>query len=674
MRLYYGHLAKSDKTFCTVSQRTNGSLFLSTPGMERIEANRKKFSVSNTALEKVQSFLLSAIALSLSSRYFGTERPCIAIVTITCISRLISCINLSCTLCPLPHTGLESCIMPRKQTLARDAQAIAPQPARQRLPEPLPRDPLGQRLCQLFPYPWQAIVAPNPVDVSQKPAWQTLTQYPLKPRALWTYWQDAAQLVGVRFGPTTTYGLIDLDALSLHHPTRDRQALITLRAALASIGIHETLLLRSSWNGGLHLYIPLPETVPTFGLAVALKHCLEAHHLLLQAGQLEVFPNAKRYSKAGEYSEYNAHRLPLQPGSGSVLLNDRLQPLPSDLACFFQRWDQAAAAQNLEQLHQAIATAKKQHQYRSYNRRSNTALWQQELQTEIEQGWTGPGQTNHLLKTIGCYGVVFQSLSGEALAHHIEHTAIKSPGYREWCQHQHEISRRAQEWATAVESYYWPLGTNPKRDRTLRLPNAVNNIVNFNQKRAEEAQTRIKQAVLELTQQGQLPDGLTARAQAIASLAQCSHSTLQKYKELWHPEWYVIEQPEPATASSLAPAIAPSKALENSPREELHTIAYMKVGGVTEGSFLGERSSFSEGEGPGRGKVSFPQPLTPAPAIVYEDLSDVIVGIQIQIGRLGWTVEQAHQFIADNFQGKRRSQLTDDELIGLLYQLRTRSL
>ncbi|MBD2094482.1 hypothetical protein H6F90_04870 [Trichocoleus sp. FACHB-591] len=565
--------------------------------------------------------------------------------------------------------------MPHRQTPTRESQAIAPKRARQRLSEPLPREPLGQRLCQLFPYPWQAIVAPTPTDAGQKPAWQTLTQYPLKPRSLWTYWQDAAQLVGVRFGPTTYHGLIDLDALSLHHPTRDRQALATIRAALASIGIHQTLLLRSSWNGGLHLYIPLPEAVPTFGLAVALKHCLEAHHLPLQAGQLEVFPNVKRYSKAGEYSEYNAHRLPLQSSSGSVLLSNTLQPLPSDLPSFFQQWDQAAAAQDLEQLHQVIAQAKKQHQYRSYNRRSNTALWQQELEIEMEQGWTGPGQTNHLLKTIGCYGVVFQYLSGAALAHYIEHTAIHSLGYREWCQHQHEISRRAQEWAIAVENYYWPLGTSPKRDRSLTLGTAANNIVNFNQKRAEDAQARIKQAVLELTQQGQLPDRPTARAEAIASLAQCSHTTLQKYKELWHPERCVMEPQETVAAASQPPAVEPTKALEEAPREELHTFTYMKGGGH---DAVLEKQINSCGEGPGRGETSFPQPLilppepsTSPPAIACDDLSDVIVGIQIEVRQLGWSVEQVHQFIADNFHSKRRSQLTDDELLCLLYRLRT---
>ncbi|MBD1865193.1 MULTISPECIES: hypothetical protein [Trichocoleus] len=52
MRLYYGHLAKSDKIFCTVSKKANGFLFLSTPGMERIEEKRGIFWLSKPVLEK----------------------------------------------------------------------------------------------------------------------------------------------------------------------------------------------------------------------------------------------------------------------------------------------------------------------------------------------------------------------------------------------------------------------------------------------------------------------------------------------------------------------------------------------------------------------------------------------------------------------------------------------
>jgi hypothetical protein len=562
--------------------------------------------------------------------------------------------------------------MPRKQTLARDAQAIALHPARQRLPEPLPHDPLGQRLCQLFPYLWQAIVAPTLTDVTRKPEWQTLTQYPLRPRTLWATWQDAAQLVGTRFGSTTQHALIDLDALSRYHPKLNRHTLTLIRTALASIGIYQILLVQSSWSGGLHLYIPLPEALPTFGIAVALKQCLEAAGLCLQAGQLETFPNVKRFSKAGEYSEYNAHRLPLQPGSGSILLNDKLQPVSTSLHSFFEQWDQATALQDLDKLYQAIAVAKQQQQYRNYSKRGKTETWQQELQSEIEQGWTGTGQTNHLLKTIGCYGVVFQGLSGLALADYIEQTAIQSPGYREWCRHQHEIRRRAEEWAVATESYYWPLGTNPKRDRQA-LPIA-NNIVNFNQQRSEDAQGRIKQAVLELEKAGQLPEQVTARAIAIVERAKCSHSTLQKYKHLWHPKLHVIEPAETVPAFTLPQALTPSKAKESASHKELHTPAYMKGGGLGEVGSSTSPSLFSNGEGEGRGTVNFPQPSQAHSAIAVEDLSDVIAEIQMQVRCLGWDAQQVVQFIAENFEGKRRSQLTDDDLVVLLYRLRTRSL
>jgi hypothetical protein len=562
--------------------------------------------------------------------------------------------------------------MPRKQRSACNSQAIAPQLTRQRLPEPRPSDSLGQRLCQIFSYPWQAIVAAPPPTATSKPEWQTLTQYPLRPRTLWSYWQDAAQLVGTRFGHTTQHALIDVDALSRYHPKLNSHALTLIRAALASIGIYQILLIQSSWSGGLHLYIPLPEALPTFGIAVALKQCLEAEGLHLQAGQLEVFPNVKRYSKAGEYSEYNAHRLPLQPGSGSVLLNNKLQPVSTSLHSFFEQWDQAAALQDRDQICQAIAEAKKQQKYRNYSKRGKTETWQQELQSEIEQGWTGPGQTNHLLKTIGCHGVVFQGLSGTALTDYIEQTAIASPGYQEWCQHQHEIRRRAEEWAAATESYYWPLGTNPKRDR--QALSVANNIVNFNQQQSENAQARIKQAVLDLTQAGQLPDQVTARAQAIVKQAKCSHSTLQKHKHLWHPEWDVIQPAEPVPVSTTTPIAPSSETVESASREELHPYSYMKGGGMSEGDSSSPFILFSEREGQGRGKISFPQPPQAPSAIAPEDLSEVIAEIQVQFHRVGWDTQHIVQFIAENFNGKRRSQLTDDDLVVLLYRLRTRSL
>lgn len=568
-------------------------------------------------------------------------------------------------------------------------EIAAPNSAKRTLPEPPPADPLGKRLCETFPYRWQSIVADNPTDATEKAAWQTLTRYPLRPRALWNLWQDAAQLVGVRFGQTTTYALIDLDKDGRYHPNKTPGILSIIRAALETIGIYRTILIRSSWSGGLHLYIPLPASVSTFDLAVALKHCLEAQDLFLHPGQLEVFPNVKSYGKADKIVEYNAHRLPLQPGSGSTLLKDDLQPIRGNLDQFFQSWDIAAAGQDMDELEKALARARKGHRTHRVSRSNVIDSWKQDLLSDIEQGWTGHGQTNHLLKAIACYGVVFESLSGEALAHYVEQTATHSPGYSQWCRHQHEIGKRIKEWASAAEDHYWALGTTPKRERS---PQAGNNIVCFNRQRAEDAQSRIKAAVTELQARGELPDGMTARMKAISQLAKCSFSTLQKYKELWQPQERVIAPAEPASTTLAPPSEPSTQAPKAASPEELHTISYMKGGALAPDQSPSNLHLDRKGEGTGRGNERFPQAKPPLIETVIpptvstprtaqsnsfelestfesHDLNDVTAGIRHQIKRLGWTVAQVQKFIGDNFQGKCRAQLTQSELHLLLYRL-----
>jgi hypothetical protein len=402
--------------------------------------------------------------------------------------------------------------------------------------EPLPLDPLGQRLCLTFPYLWQAIVGANEAH----PHWQTLTKYPLRPRVLWRLWQDASQLVGVRFDSLTRYAVIDIDKASPYHPSQNPEALTTLRAALETIGLYRSTLLRSSWSGGLHLYLPLPEAVPTFSLASAIRQCLEAQDMQLVQGQLEVFPNCKTYVIRGSgYSEYNAHRLPLQPHSGSCLLDDDLSPVSTDLARFFEQWDSAAAGQDMEELRAALTTARHNRRGKRHRQSNGVEEWLNDLRAEMAEGWTGPGQTNHLLKTIACYGVVFEGLSDEALSKFIQETAVRSPGFAQWCRHQAEIKLKAEVWARSAAGYYWKFGD--ERQRKGRYPAgaeaAKSKVIPFskNLQRAQDAQRRIEATVSQLEAEGTLPDTPTARAKAIAERG-VSLKTLYRHPELWHPE------------------------------------------------------------------------------------------------------------------------------------------
>jgi hypothetical protein len=570
-------------------------------------------------------------------------------------------------------------------------------PSLARFKEPLPTDPLGQKLCTLFPYRWQCIQAPAPDDVSQKPRWQTLTKYPLRPRILWAHWQDAHQLIGVRFGHSTSYGLIDIDAGSAY---LNSEAIAAIQMALETIGICRTLLIQSSWSRGLHLYIPLPEPVSTFSLALALQQCLKAQGFGVKAGQLETFPNIKSWGNTfkGEFTEYNAHRLPLQPGSGSLLLDPNLNPLPSgeSLAHFFQCWDHAAQAQDLSLLLPALGQARNNHRKRPKHRITPiTQTWRDDLEQEIAEGWSDHGQTNHLLKTIACYGVVFEGLQSEDLAEYIERIATSRPGYEQWCRHQHEIGMRSRLWARAAEQYYWPLGSQPKRQGALYRPDGLNAIVPFNQQRSDDAKARIQQAVEQLQQTDELPQSITERVNSIQRLAHVSSRTLYKHLELWHPQHRPeiqrckTDQPERDTADLGPETAVTSKSPEARQSGEFYTGGEnMKGGGVAvdlssppkalilgRGGSGGEPTDFPQLDwGPERTVAPSPvEAVQPLGADVQDiaNLSELIAMISVWIRRLGWTRDQASQFIGDRFNGKRRAQLTDEELVLLLYYLQT---
>lgn len=528
--------------------------------------------------------------------------------------------------------------------------------------EPLPADPTGQRLCEIFGhYLWQFISAEQPADATAKPSWTTVKDYPLRPRALWDQWQDANQLIGVRFTHETYYALIDLDAGGAYSTA---EGVAKIRAALETIGITRTLLIRSSWRNGLHLYIPLLELVNTFNLAVALKECLKAQGFQIKAGQLETFPNVKAYGVT-TFTEYNAHRLPLQPGSGSCLLDDALNPQVGNLARFFWLWDGAARQQDMDALRHALKIGRDNHRKRPQRRSHPVDTWRHDLDLEITEGWTAHGQTNHLLKTIACYGRVFEGLQGQDLIDYTLRIAINSPGYEQYCRHQHEIERKVTAWVRAVEGYYWPLGTTPSRDTSA----PQNNLVPFNQRQSEDAQHRICTAYRQLEQAGTLPDQITARAKVITQIAHVSQQTLYKHLSLWHPyhQQGVIDAISSLSTDDKAMLTAPCQVPEPPENKRLHPVApTMKGGALPQGGVGSDPNSSTPERGVRGDELSFPQPPDPAHLSFLEDVADIC---HRQAERLGWTAIQMGQFIADQFEGKRRWQLSNDELMTLLYRL-----
>lgn len=394
----------------------------------------------------------------------------------------------------------------------------------------------------LFPHRFDFIHAPHP-QPGDKPHWQTESRYPLSDRVI----KQGAILYGVRFGKTTTYFVIDIDIRSIYHPRQDPLAIDRIVEALESLGITKYVICTSSVSGGIHIYFPFAEAQDSDKLAIAVHVLLENAGFGIKPGQLEIFPNPRQVVD-GIPSLFNAHRLPMQ--AGSYLLNRDFQPICSDKNTFVHHWNHAQFHNDLttKTLNRALKVAQRK-QYR-VSRKANQFL--NDLTTEIYQGWTGSGQTNRLLGRIAMYCYIFwdtlnggDPLAGQALVDQIVELAKSLPGYQDFCGHQHEIERRAQDWARKIENSpsHYPYSTRKQANPTKAPPDKPKST--WHRDKKQEARDRICQAIAQMLETNSLPAQPTARFNALVKQG-IGGGTLYKHKDLWHPAYLTDEEIPPA--------------------------------------------------------------------------------------------------------------------------------
>lgn len=409
----------------------------------------------------------------------------------------------------------------------------------------------------LFPHRYDYIFADHS-PYGHPPQWHTERRHPLSDRLL----QQGQYLYGVRFGSTTAYALIDIDAKSPYHPNCDPLAIRRLLDGLETIGLCESIICTSSYSKGLHLYFPLPVGVPSWKLASLMSAVLHHAGYPLQPGQIELFPNPKAYLPE-QASLFNAHRLPLQ--AGSYILNQDLQPILGGRSRFVALWRYAQQQNTL--------TPKKLDRYirryvqQTYRISTKAAKFLNDLNAEIELGWTGYGQTNRLLGRIAMRTYIFHHvlsggapLQGESLVQEIVAIARQLPGYTDWCRHQHEIDKRAADWARCVESSaYFRYGGRKEQllGKSLQPPDlSTNSSVSpvtqlptrtaWNQKQLDSTRDRLSRAVNDLQRLNQWPEQTTARFRLLLQQG-IGGGSLYRHKDLWHPRYLSAQETLPQT-------------------------------------------------------------------------------------------------------------------------------
>ncbi|MCU0569892.1 MAG: hypothetical protein MUF49_25375 [Oculatellaceae cyanobacterium Prado106] len=409
----------------------------------------------------------------------------------------------------------------------------------------------------LFPHRFDYIYAPHP-NPGDSPTWQTESRHPLSDRLI----QQGGFLYGVRFGTQTQYCLLDIDRDSPYHPGNDPQAIARITTLLEPLGLVNHLTCTSSYSGGLHLYFPFQQSQSSWELAIAIATLLENAGFNLTAGQLELFPNPKPYIIEGNPSLFNAHRLPMQ--AGSYLLDSDFQPIYSDQDIFVEHWHFAIARNDLQTitLKRIIRQAKR----KRYRISGKADKFLNDLNIEVEMGWTDHGQTNRLLGRITMREYIFHHvihggnpLTGDRLVKRIVEVAENLPGYHDWCSHQQEIAQRAEEWVRCIEnSHYFYYGDTKGKYKSKDQPTetalepAIQGLPSYKQQQSQAARDKIRQAIAQLLDEQSLPSNATARYQLLTETFSIGGGTLYRHKDLWHPLFLndapVENPPDPPTA------------------------------------------------------------------------------------------------------------------------------
>ncbi|NJL51147.1 MAG: hypothetical protein HC930_01105 [Hydrococcus sp. SU_1_0] len=327
----------------------------------------------------------------------------------------------------------------------------------------LPVSPTVTKLFKFFSHHWDFILK------REGESWYTETRYLLNPRNFESYWQDPKISLGLRFGGQTKFGCLDLDKNSKNNPLVNPKRYRRLLKTLKKIGIKRTVLIRSSSNRGVHVFFFLPEGVNSFDLACALFRVLGENCFEIKSGQLEIFPNTKRYKKKGEgFSLFNGLRVPMQPGSGATLLDPKtFEPISGGAEEFVELMNASSNRQDFKLLKECCDTARKWYCNFALKKQSRTQ-WQKDIEYSLKFGFTSSGQTNDILKSLANLGRVFYGVDTvQDLAKFIHERVINLPGYKEHCGHQDEIEKRAFEWATSAINYWSIWASNPERKQNF---------------------------------------------------------------------------------------------------------------------------------------------------------------------------------------------------------------
>lgn len=363
---------------------------------------------------------------------------------------------------------------------------------------------------------------------------------------------------GCYWGETTHHAVLDVDQGSKYHSA---QELAKLESKLAAVGL-TIVPYQSSDSGGWHLYLFLDDWAPSKEVENVLKAYLKAESYEIKSGTLEIFPSG------------NALRLPLQKGFGwlapdgqlirrreELREDEALASFRTDLENNACNWDEAK-----ERIESQLSTARASAGESAQEHREAISvdgmgdLFRRGIDWEKYQagreywlyGLTGPNQRHYAMHCIGHYLWFGDSSQGIREIPGLRNAEARAELIRHWFGEKHNghskafNSGRFREVEGDIErACQWTCRDAPVReyepylltDRLIKRLEwlyrktgklwTVEELIQANVDRSQDARQRIAVAVAQLEVEGQL-----ITKAAVARQAGAHWRTVAKHSDL----------------------------------------------------------------------------------------------------------------------------------------------
>jgi hypothetical protein len=336
-----------------------------------------------------------------------------------------------------------------------------------------------------FSYGWEPILSPNclPVD------WITLVRQHLSLEEIQKIHSDPTRLIGLRHDcKETSYILLDIDHSSNY---RKIDLVREICRLMCHIGLCFPIFIQSSNKGdyykGIHIYWFLDKRYNTSLLAELVRILLESYNFIPSAGNLEIFPNESN----GVNYKCKPVRLPLQPNSGSYILDENLQPYTDSIDELSRLILISFNTPNFS----TLELDRKPHEIVPSDKAKQ---WLRDVDALLRRGFTTTAQSQQLIRAAIDKVIVFEKITDlDIICDKVKFIVVNLNGYTQYCGHQRNIDKVIKTWVTQTLKKEVRAPYHKKIKETMSGKNLIsddsikNNLENFLRCKSNDTLTRL---------------------------------------------------------------------------------------------------------------------------------------------------------------------------------------